>query len=232
MPIRIEVKDKSGQLILERELKHEEILGINGAKSFKTREEATAAMTEINQFLKSSADTKVKQGAPSTVNKNLGLIAKDLFEPREVSVTLPAVRSAGEVKMDSAYKLLAKAKKDEQVKAALAAYTAVGLEHKKADGTDDVVGNYGVLCGLASARILSGDLAGAWQDTKKAWRAFPEGKEHRLIVEVLRKQQEQAGVEIIPQAEYDEMVKQENKAANEAVGKAVDKLKNLFGGGK
>jgi hypothetical protein len=232
MPIKIEVKDKSGQLIIERELKHQEMLTLQGAKQYDTREEATAAMAVITEFAKSSADSKVRQGAPGTVNKNLALIAKDLFEPRKVSVALPAVRSAGNVDMDSAYKLLAKAKSDEQVKAALAVYAALGVENKKADGTDDVVGNYGVLCGLASARILSGDLAGAWQDAKKACQVFPEGKERMLIVEVLRKQQQQAGVEIIPQAEYDEMVKQENNADMDQLKDGLKSLKGLFGGGK
>jgi hypothetical protein len=239
MPVRIEVKDKSGQLILERDLTHTEYLSINGAKSSKTYDEAKAAMTVISQFGKSNADAKVRQGAPSTIDKNLTLIAKDLFEPRKVSVTLPAVRSAGEVDMEAAYKLLSKAKKEEQVKAALAAYAALGAEHKKANGTDDTVGNYGVLCGLASAKVLSGDLAGSWQETKKAWKLFPAGKEHPLIVQVLLKQQEQAGVEIIPPEEYKELVNLKNyetneyaKKANEAIDKATNKLMNLFGGSK
>jgi hypothetical protein len=232
MPIKIEVKDKSGQLINEHELKHQEMLTLKGAQQYNTREEAKAAMTVITELAKSSADAKVREGAPATVNKDLGLLAKELFEPRKVSVTLPAVRSAGSVEMDSAYKLLAKAKSDEQVKAALAVYQALGMDHKKPDGTDDVVGNYGVLCGLASAKILSGDLAGAWQNAKKAFQVFPEGKERMMIVEVLRKQQQQAGIEIIPQAEYDEMVKQENNAGIDQLKDGLKSLKGLFGGNK
>lgn len=229
MPITIEVKDKAGRSVLQRELKDEEYLEVKGAQKYKTREEATAAMTEVNAFLKSSADAKVKEGASGTVDKNLGLIARELFEPREVSVSLPAVRSAGKVDMEAAYKLLSKAKGDEQVKAALAAYTAFGVDHKKPDGTNDTVGNYGVLCGMASARILSNDLAGAWQDTKSAWKAFPTGKEHLKIAEILRQQQEQAGVEIIPKGEYDEMVKQQETTQ---LNDGLKSLKSLFGGNK
>ncbi|MFC1611953.1 hypothetical protein ACFL6C_13405 [Myxococcota bacterium] len=224
MPITIKVKDKGGQVILERKLKHEEILGMAGAKGFKTRQEAKAAMTSITEIAKSSADKKVKEGAPRTVNKNLDLIAKDLFEPREIGVTLPAIRSAGDIDMEAAYTLLANAEGDAQVKSALAAYTALGTEHQKADGTEDVVGVYGVLCGAASAKILSGDLTGAWQDTKQAWETMPMGKEHRLIARVLKQQEEQAGVEIIPKEDYDEMVNYDKNLA-------ADQLKSLFGGG-
>lgn len=225
MPISIQVKDKNGQVIMERVAKHEEILGVGGAKEFPTREEAKTAMAQFMTVAQSGADAKVKQGASQSAAKNLDLLAKDLFEPREVSVTLPAIRSAGDVDMEGAYTLLSEAESDEQVKKALAAYLAVGTEHKKPDGTDDVVGVYGVLCGAASAKILSGDLAGAWQETKQAWQLMPAGKEHRLIAKVLKQQQDQAGVEIIPKEDFDEMVNADKKAASES-------LKSLFGGGK
>ena len=225
LPIEIKVKDKDGQLILDRKFRHEEILSMSGAKSFKTREEAKAAMTSISELAKSGAEKKLKQGALRTVNKNLKLIAKDLFEPREVSVTLPAIRSAGDVDMEAAYNLLANAEGDAQVKNALDAYLALGTKHQKADGSDDVVGVYGVLCGSASSRILAGDLAGAWQDTKQAWKTMPEGKEHRIIARVLMQQQKQAGVEFIPKEDYEEMVGHDQQ-------QAVNKLKSIFGGGK
>ena len=48
MPITIEVKDKAGRSVLQRELKDEEYLEVKGAKQYKTREEATAAMTEAS----------------------------------------------------------------------------------------------------------------------------------------------------------------------------------------
>jgi hypothetical protein len=214
MPIKIEVTDKEGREVLTRDLKHEEILTVDGGKDYKTREEATAAMSVITQVAKSSADAKVRSGAPATVNKNLGTLSKDLFEPRKVSVSLPALRSSGKVDMEAAYKLLANAKSDEQVKAALAAYNALGLEHKKPDGTDDSLGNYGVLCGLASAKVLSGDLAGAWEDTKKAWKMFPMGKEYKIIAKALHQKEEQTGTVIVQPDEYKEMVKEDPNAPN------------------
>lgn len=225
MPIAISVKDKTGQVLLERTVKHEEILGIPGAPKFKTREEAKAAMSSITSLGTAGAEKKVLEGAPQTVNKEFDLIAKSLFEEREISVTLPAIRSAGDVDMEAAYTLLAAAKSDEQVKDALDAYEALGTEHEKADGSKDVVGSYGVLCGLASAKILSGDLAGAWQDTKAAWKEMPEGEEHRQIAQVLLQQQKQAGVEIVPKAEFDEMVNHDRK-------QALEQLNNLFSGSK
>ncbi len=224
MPIDIKVKNKNGQVILKRRVKHEEIMAISGGQKFKTREEAKQAMTSISQMAKSSADQKVRQGAPKTIKKSLDLIAKNLLEPRDVSVTLPAIRSAGDVDMEAAYAVLSKAEDEEQVKYALDAYLALGTEHKKADGSNDVVGIYGVLCGLASAKILSGDLTGAWQDTKQAWQTFPTGNEHRMIARVLKQQEEQAGIKIIPKEDYNEMVNADTKVA-------VDQLKNLFGGG-
>ncbi|MHC4504651.1 MAG: hypothetical protein ACYTFI_15210 [Planctomycetota bacterium] len=225
MPIQIKVKDKGGNVILDRGLRHENIAVMSGAKKFKSRKEAKAAMTAITDLAKSSADNSVKKGAAGKVNKSLSLIAKDLFEPRDISVTLPAIRSAGDVDMEAAYTLLSEAEGDEQVKNALAAYAALGIEHQKADGSEDVVGIYGVLCGSASAKILAGDLAGAWQDTKQAWEIMSMGKEHRLIAKVLKQQQEQAGVEIIPKEDFDEMVSADKKAVK-------DQLKNLFGGKK
>ena len=223
MPVQITVKDKGGNVVLDRSFQHENIATMSGAGSFKSREEAKAAMSALLEVAKSGADENAIQSAAQRVNKELSLLAKDLFEPRNIQVSLPAIRSAGTVDMEAAYTLLAEAKGDEQVNNALAAYVALGVEHKKADGTDDVVGIYGVLCGMASAKILVGDLAGAYLDAKKAWDIMPDGKEHRLIVLVLKQQQEQAGVEIIPEEDYDKMVGAE---------KTANSLKNLFGGKK
>jgi hypothetical protein len=225
MPIQIQVKDKSGQIVLERQVRHEEILGVPGAKEFPTREEAKKAMAAFMEMAQSGADAKVQQGAARTAAKNLDLLAKDLFEPREVTVTLPAIRSAGEVDMEMAYTLLSEAENDVQVKKALEAYLALGTEHKKPDGTEDLVAKYGVLCGSASAKILSGDLSGAWTETKQAWETMPEGKEHRLIARVLKQQQDQAGVEVIPPEDLAEMESADKNAAAQS-------LKSLFGGGK
>jgi hypothetical protein len=201
MPLKITVNDKEGNAILENEFKHEEILTVNG-REYPTQEEAKNAMKVITAIAKSSADAKVRGEAPSTVNKNLSQMSKDLFESRKVSVTLPALRSSGNVTMEEAYKLLSKAKSDEQVKAALAAYVALGVEHKKTDGTDDSLGIYGVYCGLASAKILSGDLSGAWDDTKKAWKILPMGKEYKMIARVLHQQEQQTGKTVTDQADY------------------------------
>ena len=225
MPINIKVKDKGGGVILDRTVRHENIAVMQGGKKFDSRQEAKAAMTAITEMARSGADQNVKKSAAGKVNKNLALIAKDLFEPRDISVTLPAIRSAGDVDMEAAYNLLANAEGDAQVKNALSAYAELGTEHKKADGSEDLVGVYGVLCGLASAKILAGDLAGAWQDTKTAWELMSMGKEHRLIAKVLKQQQEQAGVEIIPEEDFKEMVGADKKMMK-------DQLKNLFGGKK
>lgn len=222
MPVTISIKDKGGRVLLTRTVRHEEILGIKGSRKFKTREEAKAAMASITGFTTTAADKKVKAGAPRTASKNLSLISKELFEPRNISVTLPAIRSAGEVNMEAAHSMLTNAKSREQAKRAQAAYTALGTEHKKKDGSKDVVGVYGVLCGSASAKVLSGDLGGAWQDTKRAWELMPEGQEHRQIAQVLKQQQDQAGLNIITTAELNEM-------SNADINAALNQLKGLFG---
>ncbi len=221
MPIDIVVKDKAGNVIAERKAAAEEVL-LNDALTFKTREEAKKAAEQMLAMgAKAKAEDKVRQSAARSAAKSLDLLAKDLFEPRKVSVALPALRAAGGVDMEQAYLALSKAKGEEQVKAALAAYSSLGTDHKKADGTPDVVANYGVRCGLASAKILVGDLSGAWDDTKAAWQTMPEGQEHRMIARVLHQQQQQAGVEIIPKEDYDAMAKAD-------VNAAADQLKALF----
>lgn len=225
LPVAIKVLDSSGKVVLERTVQHEEILVMNGATEFKTREEAKAAMAKITDLSKSSADLKLRQGAPAAIEKTLDLLAKELFEPRKVTVALPAIRSAGDLDMEQAYTALSDAGDDAQVKAALAAYAALGTERTKADGAPDVLANYGVRCGIAAAKILAGDLSGAWQDTKAAGELMPEGKEHRLIAKVLFEQQEKAGVTIIPKEELDAM-------ANAERAQSLNQLKNLFGGGK
>ena len=222
MPVTITIKDRGGRVLLTREARHEEVLGIKGSKKFKTREEAKAAMASITGFTTTAADKKVKAGAPRTARKQLGLISKELFEPRRISVSLPAIRSAGEVNMEVAHDTLSKARSPEQARRAQAAYAALGTQHRKKDGSNDVVGVYGVLCGSASAKVLSGDLSGAWQDTKRAGELMSEGKEHRQIAQVLMQQQDQAGVNIIPEAELNEMV-------NADVNAAINQLKGLFG---
>lgn len=225
LPVAIKVLDGSGNLVLERTVQHEEVLVMNGATEFKTRDEAKAAMAKITDLSRSSADLKLRQGAPAAVGQTLDLLAKELFEPRKVTVALPAIRSAGDLDMEQAYNALAEARGDAQVKGALAAYAALGTEHKKADGSPDLVANYGVRCGLAAAKVLAGDLSGAWQDTKAAGELMPEGKEHRQIAKVLLEQQEKAGVTIIPKEELDAMVSAEK-------AQTMNQLQNLFGGKK
>lgn len=224
MPITIKVHDKHGRMIAHRQFKHEEVLGIQGAAKFDTREEAKAAMGSISELVSSSAEAKVRNNAPGTASKSLNLISKQLFEPRELAVTLPAIRSAGDVDMEEAYTLLANAEGEAQVKSAITAYAALGTNHRKVDGTEDVLGSYGVLCGLASAKILNGDLTGAWQDTKHAWELFPKGEEHRTIAAVLKQQEDEAGVDIIPEEDFEEMTNADMKMA-------TDQLRKLFGGG-
>ncbi len=221
MPIDIVVKDKAGAVLAESQEATEEIL-LNDAVSFKTREEAKKAAEQmVAMGAKAKIEEKVRQSAIRSASNSLELLAKNLFEPRKVSVTLPALRAAGGVDMEQAYLKLSKAKGEEQVKEALAGYSSLGTDHKKADGTPDIVANYGVRCGLASAKILVGDLSGAWNETKAAWQIMPEGQEHRMIARVLHQQQQQAGVEIIPKEDYDAMAMADANAA-------ADKLRDLF----
>ncbi len=222
MPMTITVLDRGGAMILERKVLHEETLGIPGAKTFATRSEAKAAMASIPKALYGKADEKVRAGAAKQAQKSMPLVAKTLFEPRKVQVKLPAIRSAGDVDMEAAYALLSDAERPEQVQQALSAYEALGTAHSKADGSPDVIGNYGVLCGTASARILAGDLVGAWVATKAAWQTYPKGREHGVIARVLKQQQDEAGVEIMPQEEYNEMTGR---------GQMQEKLQRLLGGG-
>lgn len=224
MPITIRVKDSGGRLILERKNQHEEALGVRGSKTFATREEAKAAMASVTDLMKKGADEKVRRGAAGAAKKNIALISKTLFEPRDIAVQLPAIRSAGDVDMEGAYKLLAEADDSTQVEQALDAYAALGVEHKKADGSEDVLGGYGVLCGAASAKVLSGDLTGAWSDTKRAWERFPAGKEARMIAKVLKDQEREAGVEIIPEEEWKAMMEADQQMMK-------NQLQQLFGGG-
>ncbi len=222
-PVRIAVK-RGRDTLVERSFQHEEALGVPGAKSFKTREEAKAAMASLSGFTAPGAQKKAREGAARKAVTTMQLVAKDLFEPRAVSVTLPAIRSAGDVDMEDAYTLLAAAKDESQVASALAAYQGLGTEHTKADGSPDVVANYGVLVGTASAKVLAGDLTGAWSDTKRAWQAYPRGEEHGAVAQVLIKKQEETGVKFIPEEDMEEM--------NMAPAKAMQDLLRLMGGEK
>jgi hypothetical protein len=221
LPIKIEVRGKNGKVLLDRKMDHQEILTLDG--DFKSKKDATDAVNAVAQMSKPKLEQKLKGMATDVVKENLETVAKGLLEPRELSVALPAVRSAGNVDMESSYLLLADAKNDDQVRAALEAYSAVGAEHKNPDGTADVVANYGVMCAFASAKILSGDLAGAWSDTKTAWGLMPQGKEHRLIIKVLRDQEKRTGVEIIPKGELEDMENAEKDDMKK-------QMKNIFGG--
>lgn len=223
MAIDMTATDKTGRSIGEQSFAHEEILVLNSAKEFDTRAEAIAAMSAITEVAKSRGEEKVKQEAQRSVTKHLDLLARPLFEPRQIKVTLPAIRSAGELDLEAAYTALSEARGVEQVTAAQAAYAAHGTAHKKPDGSDDVLANYAVSCGVASAKVLAGDLSGAWLEVKQARGIMPMGSEHRLIAKVLYDQQQQAGVEIISKEDLDEMVNADKKMVN-------DQLKALFGG--
>jgi hypothetical protein len=203
--ITIVARDGSGRELAKRPMLHEDLLTIRGAKSYPTREEARKAMASIANFIDAGADRRAYEGAARKVNKELELIGKSLFEPRAVKVKLPAIRSAGDVDLEGPYTRLAEAKGPEQVAAALEAYQAVNPEPKKLDGSPDVVGAYGIQCGVASAKVLVGDLSGAWQATKAAGELLPEGHEHKDIARVLYEQQQLSGVEIIPPEEIQQM---------------------------
>lgn len=215
MPIAITVRDANGRALLTRDVKHESALGVSGAKTFKTRE---AAMAAVSPALHAPADRKVRESAAQTVRKNLQLIARTMLEPREIRVTLPAVRSAGDLNLEGPYTQLSEARSQAEVIAARDAYRRLGLNHARTDGSPDVVANYGVMCGTASAQILEGDLGGAWDNVRLAHAAFPEGREHRQIAQVLLQQQREAGVEVASPDEVQEMMNAD-----------LARLKKLFG---
>lgn len=219
MPITITVRESSGRALLERQVQHESALTIPGAKTFKTRQDAKAAMSSVTEVMRASADKKVRASAAQTVRKNLQLIAQTMLEPREVKVTLPAVRSAGGLDLEVPYGQLADAKSQDQVVRAREAYARLGVDHTKQDGSADVVANYGVMCGTASAQVLEGDLGGAWRNVRLAHSSFPEGKEHRQIAQVILQQQREAGVEIVPPEEVQDMMNAD-----------LARLRQLFGG--
>lgn len=203
--ITIVARDAGGRELAKRAMLHEDFLTMRGAKTYPTREEAKKAMASISNLIDASADRRAYEGAARKVNNELELIGKSLFEPRAVKVKLPAIRSAGDVDLEGPYTRLAEAKGPEQVAAALEAYQGVNPEPKKLDGSPDVVGAYGIRCGVASAKVLVGDLSGAWQETKAAGELLPEGREHKDIARVLYEQQQLSGVEIIPAEELQEM---------------------------
>ncbi len=74
---------------------------------------------------------------------------------------------------------------------------------------------------LLAVAPRSAILVVASSDTKLAWETFTT-KEHRLIACVLKQKAKQAGVEIIPKEDYDEMVNADQKMM-------ADQLKGLFG---
>jgi hypothetical protein len=225
LPISITVKDASGSTVLQRSADYGTILEVPGTtKTFPTREEAAKAMAPLLEMARKAADRKLMEGAAGSVRKSLKGVARDLLEPRTIKVQLPVVRSAGHTDLEKPYAILAGAKGPEQIREGLSAYEAI--EAGQTDTSDaTVLDRYGVACGIAAARILAGDLGGAWSATKKAWKIFPMGKEHRRIAQILRDQEKEAGVEIIPEEDYQEMMNADRKAM-------ADQLQRLFGGRK
>ncbi|HEX5053862.1 MAG TPA: hypothetical protein VFZ65_18940 [Planctomycetota bacterium] len=211
VPYRIDVRQGAQQLASDGG-KYENMLTFKNGYQFETREQAVAAIDVIRKLGQKGIEENARKAAREDAQQHIDQAATQLFAPREISLEVPVVRSAAGLDLEPAYQMLSKARGPEQVQQALASYEQFGTEQQKADGTPNRTANYGVACGIAAAKLMLRDLAGAWSASKAANEFEPSGQEVERIRFVIYQQEKTTGVRVIPDEDRQKIAQQENLA--------------------
>jgi hypothetical protein len=145
--------------------------------------------------------------------KAAGEAATGLFEPRQLALEVPVVRSAAGVDLESCYALLTDPTDTTRLRQALTAYEDAGTDQRKLDGSPNKTANYGVACGMAAAKLLLGDGAGAWAATQLADQFEANGQEADAIRLTIYRQEKATGVAVIPAADRERIQAAERTAS-------------------
>lgn len=219
VPYEIEV-EREGRALDKQTGRYSNALTFKQMPGFASREEAVGAIDVVRKLGQSGIEDQARAGAWSEAQKSADGLGDSLFRERTISMTVPVVRAAAGLDLEEAYAMLVEAKSPEQVRAALAAYEALGTDQRKEDGTENRTANYGVACGMAACKLLLRDLAGAWETCQLAATFEPEGDEVDQIRYVIYEQERITGVRVLPEEERARIDSARNTAAA---------LENLFG---
>ena len=201
VPYKIAFRGGDGSMLAQHEGQHSGTMTFSQMQGFATREEAVGAIDLVRKLGAKGVKEKAMKDAREDAAKAANDAAAGLFEPRTVSIQVPVVRSAAGVDMEPTYEVVAAAKDEAQLRAALQAYEQCGTDHTKADGTPNATGNYGVLCSIAATKLLLDDLHGAWDACKRAGALLPAGDEVAEIRRAVYERDRATGKGAIPEAE-------------------------------
>ena len=199
---------------------YENMLTFKNGQRFESREQAVAAIDLIRKLGQKGIEQKARAAAADEAKQRANEAAARLFEPRDVSLEVPVVRSAAGLDLQQPYEMLRDAKSPDQVEQALASYEQLGTQHTKADGSPNRTANYGVACGIAACKLMLRDLRGAWDASKAANEFEPEGEEVDKIRLVIYQQEKTTGVRVIPDEDRAKIAEHERMA---------NSLQSLFG---
>ncbi|HEX6812097.1 MAG TPA: hypothetical protein VF384_10780 [Planctomycetota bacterium] len=202
-----------GEQVGTRSGTYENMLTFQGGQTFPTREQAVAAIDAIRKLAEKGLTKRARDEASTEAMRAAGEAATGLFEPRQLELEVPVVRSAAGVDLESCYTLLKDPTDAAKVRQGLETYERAGIDQRKPDGTPNKTANYGVVCGIAAAKLLLGDGAGAWAATQQAEQFEPTGQEADALQLTIYRQEKATGVAVIPPADRERIQAAERTAA-------------------
>ncbi|HZN37674.1 MAG TPA: hypothetical protein VFD82_02665 [Planctomycetota bacterium] len=203
-----------GEQVGTRNGTYENMLTFQGGQTFPTRDQAVAAIDAIRKLGEKGLTKRARDEASTEAMRAAGEAATTLFEPRQVALEIPVVRSAAGVEFESCHALLRDQTDAAKLRQALETYELAGTDHRKPDGSPNKTANYGVACGIAAARLMLGDGAGAWAATQQADQFEPNGQEADAIRLTIYRQEKATGVAVIPSADRERMQAAERTATS------------------
>ncbi|HEU4417911.1 MAG TPA: hypothetical protein VFT55_03175 [Planctomycetota bacterium] len=203
-----------GEQVGTRNGTYENMLTFQGGQTFPTREQAVAAIDAVRKLAEKGLTKRAHDEAAKEAMRAAGEAAAGLFEPRQIQLEVPVVRSAAGVDLQACYTLLTDPTDAAKVREGLTAYEDAGTDQRKPDGSPNKTASYGVACGIAAARLLLGDGAGAWAATQLADQFEANGQEADAIRLTIYRQEKATGVAVIPAADRERIQAAERTATS------------------
>jgi hypothetical protein len=203
-----------GEQVGTRNGTYENMLTFQGGQTFPTREQAIAAIDAIRKLSEKGLTKRARDEASTEAMRAAGEVATTLFEPRQIALEVPVVKSAAGVDLQTCYTLLKDPTDTTKVRQALETYEQAGTDQHKPDGSPNNTANYGVACGIAAAKLLLGDGSGAWAATQLAKQFEASGQEADAIQLTIYRQEKATGVAVIPAADRERIQAAERTATS------------------
>ncbi len=183
---------------------------------FATEDEAKTSKVFTQRSLSDPEIRQLQANALAGALEEADQLGQRLFSAQDVSLSVPAVSHAAGVELEDAFNALTTAESRADLTRAESLYQTANDELDARSGDANATSRYGVLCGLATCRLMLNDFAGAWDLTTQALRLEPDGAEAQSIRNGIYQEELRTGLREIPMQDRKAM---DQQAAREGSGK-------------